>query len=179
MLPFSMHPYSLRNLRTISTHGRAKRSHDQFTATLARSGHPVAQVKSILAQDALEFGCMKGAESYELSVQFESAAEQAYYERFAEQINVNSELGRYMSANTPAGQEPGVALIYLLAYQRYIHTRLSENCSKFTLYRLPEAGENAWNMIKVPYRQGLAKAIRRRYPTAIIANELIEGSLAA
>lgn len=174
MLPFNLSPYSIRGLRTVSAAAYGSKSHDQFTATLFRSDRPVAQVSSLLSGDTpIRMPWENPPEAYVLEVEFKTRDEMERYKHFVAEARLDPELARFMARHAHRGQAPELALIYVLAYEYYMRARLRENCARHTLYRLPNEDENAWSIVKVPYRQGLAKAIRRLYPDAIIANELV------
>lgn len=171
MLPAAFAPFALRNLRTKGAAGPASRSLDQFTATLVRAGRPVATVSSVLDEEE-DHGIQDQAPRM-LLLEFTNQAEQEYFQSAVARVQGESEVGRFFAEQELDDLDPAEAFIYSLAYATYMEARLSDHCSRFTLFRLPDAADNEWKMIKAPYRQGLAKAIRRLHPGALIANELL------
>jgi len=172
----SFNPFSIRNLRTRSASGPEKCSFDQFTATLVRNGRPVATIASLLEPE-LDDGLNATREpEHHLSLTFESGAEAEYFQKTVAEINPDSSVGQAIRTHELDDLDPAEAFIYLLAYASYLETRLAANCERFTLFRMPDDDDNAWKVVKSPYRTALAKKIRREHPGAMIANELLSAA---
>ena len=131
-------PYTLRRLRAKG----AKVADNGFTATLYRHGHPVATLD-----------CGHGPDDDTLIVSFITEAEQQFFRSAVDALVVDED----------PDMDADERFLRDLAEHTYHRIRLADVCKHSTVFRFPSDPPGFWRIVRAPFREALAAALRQRF----------------